>query len=152
MVLGFREAFRTHEFFVEIEGIESPAITRVSGLTDGEVDSIDQPSGGSNIIHKVSSGIIRFGDLTLERNMDGSAADGAFLEWFTTMFTLDGTGTGSALRRNGSVVIKQNSEEIMRFVFTGAWIKSSNFTDLEAGNSALFKQTIVLSVETMYRA
>ena len=31
--LSFKEAYRTHEFVVEIEGIESPNITKVSGLT-----------------------------------------------------------------------------------------------------------------------
>src|SRR5262249_37005671 len=96
--LGFTEAYRTHEFVVEIEGIESPGITKVSGLSEGEVEAIEQPDGGSNIIHKISSGIVKYGDVTLERNMDGSAADAAFQNWFTTMFKIDGTGTGSQLR------------------------------------------------------
>ena len=94
--LGFNEAYRTHEFVVEIEGIDSPGITKVTGLTDGEVDAIEQPDGGANIIHKISSGIIKYGDLTLERNMDGSAGDAAFQTWFQTMFSIDGTGIGLA--------------------------------------------------------
>ena len=65
-LLALREAYRTHEFVVEIEGIESPNITKVSGLTEGEVEAIEQPDGGANIIHKISSGIIKYGDLTLE--------------------------------------------------------------------------------------
>jgi len=150
--LGFTEAFRTHEFVVEIDGIDSPGITKVSGLTDGEVESIDQPDGGSNITHKISSGIVKYGDVTLERNMDGSAADGAFQSWFQTMFKIDGSGTGSQLRRHGSVVKKQFGKEVLRFVFEGAWIKSSKFADLDAASSGLMKQTIVLAVERMYRA
>jgi phage tail-like protein len=149
--LGFNEAFRTHEFVVEIEGIDSPGITKVGGLTDGEVEAIDQPDGGANITHKISSGIIKYGDITLERNMDGSAADAAFKTWFQTMFTIDGTGKGSQLRRNGSVVKKQFGAEVLRFAFEGAWIKSSKFTDLDASTSGLMKQTIVLAVERMYR-
>lgn len=149
--LGFNEAYRTDEFVVEIEGIESPGITKVSGLSDGEVDAVDQPDGGSMFVHKISSGNMKFGDLTLERNMDGSAADAAFKTWFQTMFKLDGTGLGSGLRRNGSVVKKQFGQEVLRFAFEGAWIKSSKFTDLDAGTSALMKQTIVLAVERMYR-
>lgn len=148
---GFTEAFRTDEFVVEIEGIESPGITSVSGLSEGEVDHIDQPDGGANINHKISSGIIEYDDLTLERNMDGSQADADFQEWFTEMFALDGSGTGSRMRRNGSVVKKQFGDEVMRFVFEGAWIKSSKFSDLDAGSSELMKQTLVLSVERMYR-
>ncbi|WP_437896313.1 phage tail protein [Sorangium sp. So ce124] len=149
--LGFTEAYRTHEFVVEIEGIESPGVTKVTGLSDGEVDAIDQPDGGSNIIHKISSGIIKHGDITIERNMDGTAADKAFKDWFQEMFKIDGTGLGSKLRRNGSVVKKQFGAEVMRFAFEGAWIKSSKFTDLDASASGLMKQTIVLAIERMTR-
>lgn len=148
---GFTEAFRTDEFVVEIEGIESPGITKVSGLSEGEVEAIDQPDGGANITHKISSGIIKYDDLTLERNMDGTKSDADFKDWFAEMFKLDGTGTGSQLRRNGSVVKKQFGKEVMRFAFEGAWIKSSKFTDLDAASSALMKQTLVLAVERMYR-
>jgi phage tail-like protein len=149
--IGFTEAYRTNEFVVEIEGIESPGITNVSGLGEGEVDAIDQPDGGSNITHKISSGLIKYDDLTLERNMDGTQADEEFRLWFAEMFKLDGTGVGSKLRRNGSVVKLQFGEEVIRFAFEGAWIKSSKFSDLDAGSSDLMKQTIVLSVERMYR-
>ena len=148
---GFNEAYRTDEFVVEIEGIESPGITKVTGLTDGEVDAIDQPDGGANITHKISSGIIKYGDLSLERNMDGSAADQAFKQWFQEMFSIDGSGIGSKLRRHGSVVKKQFGVEILRFAFEGAWMKSSKFSDLDAGSSGLMKQTIVLAIERMYR-
>lgn len=149
--LGFNESYRTDEFVVEIEGIESPGITRVSGLSEGDVDAIDQPDGGSNITHKISSGIVKYDDLTLERNIDGSQADADFKAWFEEMFALDGTGTGSQLRRNGSVVKKQFGQEVMRFAFEGAWIKSSKFTDLDASSSDLMKQTLILAVERMYR-
>lgn len=148
---GFNEAYRTHEFVVEIEGIESPNITKVSGLTEGEVDAIEQADGGANITHKISSGIIKYGDLTLERNLDGSKADADFKKWFQDMFKLDGKGTGSKLSRNGSVVLKVHGSEVLRFVFEGGWIKSSKFTDLDAASSGLMKQTIVMAVERMYR-
>lgn len=148
---GFNEAYRTDEFMIEIEGIESPGITKVMGLSDGEIDAIEQPDGGTPYHHKISSGIIKFGDVTLERNMDGSKADKDFKDWFDKMFKLDGTGTGSQLRLNGSVIKKQFGKEVIRFVFEGAWIKSSKFTDFDAGTSALMKQTIVLAVEKMYR-
>jgi phage tail-like protein len=148
---GFNESYRTDEFVVEVEGIQSPGITRVSGLSEGDIDAIDQPDGGANITHKISSGIVKYDDLTLERNMDGSQSDEDFKVWFEEMFKLDGTGTGSQLRRNGSVVKKQFGQEVLRFAFEGAWIKSSKFTDLDAGSSDLMKQTIVVALERMYR-
>jgi phage tail-like protein len=147
---GFSEAYRTDEFVVEIEGMESPGITKVSGLTLGEVDQIDQPDGGANITHKISSGIIKYSDLTLERSMDGTKADQDFKDWFNEMFKLDGTGTGSQLRRNGSVVKKQFGAEVLRFAFEGAWIKSVKFSDLDAATSARMIMTIVMAVERMY--
>ena len=148
---GFDEAYRTNEFVVEIEGISSPGITKVTGLGEGQVDAIEQPDGGANIIHKISAGIVKYDDLTLERNMDGSQADRDFKDWFQTMFKLDGTGQGSQLRRNGSVYKNQFGKEVLRFAFEGAWIKSSKFTDLDAATSTLMKQTIVMAVERMYR-
>jgi len=148
---GFTEGYRTNEFVVEIEGIESPGITNVTGLDEGSVEAIDQSDGGSNVTHKISSGLITYDDLTLERNMDGTQADEDFRVWFTEMFRIDGTGLGSQLRRNGSVVKLQFGQEVMRLAFEGAWIKSSKFTDLDAGTSALMKQTIVLAVERKYR-
>jgi phage tail-like protein len=149
---GFAEAFRTHEFVVEVEGIESPGITKVSGIGEGSVDAIEQPDGGSNVIHKISSGVIKYDDLTLERNMDGTKADQDWKAWWSEMFKLDGTGIGSKLRRSGSIVKKQDGKEVLRFVFEGAWIKSSKFSDLDAASAGLLKQTLVLAVERVYRA
>ena len=148
---AFVEAFRTHEFVVEIEGIASPGITKVSGLTDGEVDAHEQPDGGTNFVHKISSAIIKYGDITVERHMDGTQTDADFLDWFSEMFKLDGTGVGSNLRRNGSVVKKHFGQEVIRWAFEGAWIKSSKFSDLDAKADGLMVQTIVLAVERMYR-
>jgi phage tail-like protein len=148
---AFVESYRSHEFVVEIEGIPSPGITKVTGLTDGEVDAIDQPDGGANHTHKISSGLIKYGDITMERHMDGTQADADFHKWFREMFKLDGTGIGSKLRRNGSVVKKQFGKEVLRWAFEGAWIKSSKFSDLDAKSDGLLTQTIVLSVEQVYR-
>lgn len=149
--LGFAEAFRTEEFVVEVGGIASPGVTKVSGLSEGEVDAQDQHDGGSNIIHKVSSGIIKYDDLTLERYMDGTQSDADWKAWWGEMFNLEGTGLGSQLRRNGSVVKQQNGVEVLRFAFEGAWIKSSKFSDLDAASPGLMVQTIVLAVERLYR-
>lgn len=148
---GFNEAYRTNEVVLEIEGIEAPGAIRISGVGEGEVDAIDQPDGGANITHKISSGIVKYDDLTIERHMDGSQADADFKDWFEEMFKLDGTGQGSQLRRNGSVIVNQFGVEVLRFAFEGAWIKSSKFSDLDASSSEAMKQTIVMAVERMYR-
>jgi len=151
MTLPFIEAYRTHEFVVEIENIPSPGITKVTGLSEGEVDAIEQPDGGSPFLHKIPSTMIKYGDLTLERHMDGSATDAQFKAWWQTMFKQDGTGTAPTIRKNGSVVKRQFGVEVMRFAFEGAWIKSSKFTDFDAKADGLLTHTIVLAVERIYR-
>lgn len=149
---GYKESFRTNEFVLEIDGIESPGITKVAGISEGETGTIEQYDGGTNKVHKISSGIVKFDSLTLERNMDGSSADGAFKDWFLSMFKLDGSGKGSSTtRKNGSIIKRQFGEEVLRFAFYGAWVKSSKFSDLEAGTENMLKQTIILEHEGLER-
>ena len=149
---GYKEAFRTNEFVLEIDGIESPGITKVAGLSEGETGTIEQYDGGTNKVHKISSGVVKFDSLTLERNMDASPADNSFKEWFQQMFKLDGSGKGSSTtRKNGSIIKRQFGEEVLRFAFYGAWVKSSKFSDLEAGTENMLKQTIVLEHEGLER-
>jgi phage tail-like protein len=151
MTTPFLESYRIHEFVVEIEGIPSPQITKVSGLSEGEVDAIEQPDGGSPFVHKIPSTMIKYGDITLERHMDGSDTDKQFKDWWRTMFKADGTGTAATIRKNGSVVKKHFGTEVLRFAFEGAWIKSSKFTDFDAKADGLLMHTIVLAVERIYR-
>ena len=40
---------------------------------------------------------------------------------------------------------------MLKFAFLQAWIKSSKFSDLEAGSNNLMKQTIVLEHEGLER-
>ena len=142
---------RVREFVVEIEGSESPNITRVIGLPEGNAGVIGPLDGGAHINPKIGSGIRNYGEMTLERNLDGSKADADFKVWFQKMFAIEDTRTGSRLRRNGFIVVKEHQQEIMRFVFEGAWIKSAKFSDLDASSSGLLQHTIVLAIERMQR-
>jgi phage tail-like protein len=148
--LTFQESFRTHGFLVEIEGTQCP-VTKVTGLSEGTTETIEQPDGGSSTVHKISSGTFKFETLTLERNVDGSRFDGIFKDWFTEMFQLNGETRNSTVRRNGAIIKLENGQEVLRFAFYGAWIKSSKFSDLEAGSSGLFKQTLELEHDGLER-
>jgi phage tail-like protein len=139
--LTFQESFRTHGFAIEIEGTSCP-VTKITGLNEGMTDTIEQSDGGSNIVRKISSGIIKFDTLVIERNMDGSAFDTFFQDWFKEMFELNGPSGGSSVRRNGAIIKLENGEEVLRFAFYEGWVKSSKFADLEAASTNLFKQTI----------
>jgi phage tail-like protein len=148
--LTFQESYRTHGFLVEIEGTQCP-VTKVTGLNEGMTETIEQADAGSATVHKIASGIIKFDPMVIERNMDGSRFDGFFKDWFGEMFQLNGNTRTSSVRRNGAVIKLENGEEVLRFAFYGAWVKSSKFSDLEAGSSGLFKQTLELEHEGLER-
>ena len=140
--LTFSESWRTHGFRLEIEGIPSVPITKVTGLNEGMTETIEQADGGDNIVRKISSGIVKFDTLVIERNMDGSPNDQIFQDWFNEMFQLNGASGGSSVRRNGAVVKMENGQEVVRFAFFEGWVKKSSFSDLEAASANLFKQII----------
>ena len=138
------EPYRANEFVLEIDTIRSPNVTKVGGLSMGEVDTVLMTEGGTNIVHKVSGGSVKFAPLVIERFMDGSKDDADFKAFFETMFKLGAGVTGSTVRRNGSIVKSHFGAEVFRIAFYGAWVKSSVLTDLVAGSNDLLKQTIVM--------
>jgi phage tail-like protein len=138
------EPYRANEFVVEIDTIRSPNVTKVSGLSMGEVETVVMTEGGTNIVHKVSGGAVKFAPLTIERFLDGSKDDNDFKGFFETMFKLGAGAGGSTVRRNGSIVKSHFGVEVFRIAFYGAWVKSSVLSDLVAGSNELLKQTVVM--------
>src|SRR6266542_158478 len=128
------EAYRTSEFVLMIDGTESPGVTKISGLSEGEVQTIEQPDGGSGRVYKIASAVIKYDSLTVERNVDGSPEDQRFQQWFQQVFRLNSqTQGGSGIRKNGMIIKKHNGVPILTFAFYNAWVKSAKFTDREAG-------------------
>jgi phage tail-like protein len=148
----FYEGFRANEFILVIDGTESPGVSKVSGLSEGELDTIEQPDGGTSHVYKLSAAKVKFEPLTIERRVDGSPEDKRFRDWFRSTFRLNSTKTGgSGVRKNGLIVKRHLGTDVLTFAFYGAWVKSSKFTDLEAGSTNLFLQTIVLEHEGLER-
>jgi phage tail-like protein len=144
------ESYRANEFVLVIDGLQSPGVSKVSGLSEGEIDTIEQPDGGTNHVYKIAAAKVKFDPLTVERYVDGSDQDKRFRDWFRAVFDLNAKtqgGSSARTRKNGMIEKRHNGELAFRFAFRGAWIKSSKFTDLEAGSTALLKQTIVLEHE-----
>lgn len=149
------EPYIANEFIVEIGSEESPTVSKVSGLSLGKADSVEIPEGGTNVVHKVSSGVVKFDPLTIERYMDGSDDDRRFKDFFEQMFkirgeagsTARGQGASQAVRRNGAIVKKHYGQEVFRVSFYGAWVSQMTIGDLEAGSTSPLKQTITLEHE-----
>lgn len=141
---NFTDPYRANEFVVEIGTEESPTVSKVVGLSLGAMGTNEIIEGGTNIVHKVSDGVVKFESLTLERYVDGSPDDALFKTFFEEMFKIGLGGQGSNSRRDGAIVKKHLGQEVMRWAFYGGWIKSTSFSDLEAGGTSLLMQTIVL--------
>lgn len=146
------ESYRANEFVLMVEGVESPGVSKVSGLSEGELETVEQPDGGSLRVYKLAGSKVKFESLTIERYVDGSPQDQVFRDWFQSTFRLNSAQQGSSsVRRNGMIVKRHDGEDVLTFAFYGAWVKSSKFTDLEAGSTSLLKQTIVLEHEGLER-
>jgi phage tail-like protein len=151
-VEDFYEGFRASEFVLIIDGTESPGVSKVSGLSEGELETIEQADGATGHVYKLAAAKVKFDPLTVERRVDGSPEDTRFRDWFRQTFKLNATQQGgSSVRKNGMIVKRHNGEDVLRFAFYHAWVKSSKFTDLEAGSTSLFLQTIVLEHEGLER-
>ena len=148
----FWEGYRSNEFVLVIDGTESPGVSKVSGLSEGEIDTIEQPDGGSGHVYKVAATKIKFESLTIERYVDGSPEDKRFKDWFQQTFKINTkTNGGSSVRKNGMIIKRHQGVDVLTFAFRDAWVKSSKFSDLEAGSTNLMKQTIVLEHEGLER-
>jgi phage tail-like protein len=146
------EGYKATEYVLIVDTQESPGVTKIGGLSEGSYDTIEQPDGGSTHIHKVSSTKVKFETLTIERRMDGSPQDKMFQDWWKATFNLaDRLSVGSRLRKNFRIEKRDNGATVLTFLITGGWIKSSKFSDLEAGSSNFFTQTIEIEHEGLER-
>jgi phage tail-like protein len=146
------EGFKSTEFVLIIDSLESPGVTRVTGLNEGMYDTVEQPDGGGTHIHKISSTKVKFDTLTIERRVDGSPEDQRWLDWWRqTFFLSEGISQGSRVRKSGQIVKRDNGVPVLAFMFFNGWIKSSKFSDLEAGSDGFFTQTIEIEHEGLER-
>ena len=148
----FWESYRADEFVFLIDGQESPGVHKVSGLSEGEYETIEQPDAATHHVYKIAGPKVKFESLTIERYVDGSPEDKRFQDWFKQTFNLNSnTQGGSSVRKSGMIIKRHNGVPVLTFAFYNAWIKSSKFTDLEAGTNSHFKQTIMLEHEGLER-
>lgn len=146
------EAYKTSEFVVVVDGVESPGFNSASGLGEGMLETSEQADGGSHRVRKVSGGTLKFDTLTLVRYVDGSPEDQRFLDWWKETFNYaDGKLQGSRVRKSLQIIKKDHGVPVLTFLVFDAWIKSSKFSDLEAGSDSLMTQTIELEHEGMER-
>lgn len=146
------EGYKSTEYVLIVDSRESPGVTKIGGLSEGAYDTVEQPDGGSTHIHKISSTKVKFETLTIERRMDGSDQDDMFESWWKETFNFaDRVSQGSRVRKNFRIEKRDNGETVLLFLITGGWIKSSKFSDLEAGSTNFFTQTVEIEHEGLER-
>lgn len=91
----FHEGLRANEFVLFIDGTESPGISKVSGLSEGELETIEQPDGVTGHVYKLAAAKVKFEPLTIERRVDGSPEDKRFRDWFWQTFKLNAPRQGA---------------------------------------------------------
>jgi phage tail-like protein len=108
------DPYRSFNFRVDIDGLESAAFSEVSGLT-AEGDSVDYREGtdATNTVRKLI-GLRKFGTLTLKR---GYTTNKELWSWYTNILN------GVPDRRDGSItLINEAHEDVMTWSFLQAWI------------------------------
>ncbi|MGV6874236.1 phage tail protein [Pseudochelatococcus sp. B33] len=149
---GIIEGYKSTEYVLIVDAQESPGVTKISGLSEGSYDMIEQPDGGSTQIYKISSTKVKFETLVIERRMDGSQYDKMFHDWWKETFNFaDKLGQGSRVRKNFRIEKRDNGVVVLTFLIKDGWIKSSKFSDLEAGSTNFFTQTIEIEHEGLER-
>src|SRR5688572_27909493 len=115
------ESLRANEFRFVVDGTESPGVSKVSGLSEGELDTIEQPDGATGHVYKLAAARVKFESLTTERRVDGSPEDARFRDWFRQTFRLNTNRQGgSSIRKNGIVVKRHFGEDVLWYAFYGA--------------------------------
>lgn len=149
---GIYDGMKATEYRLMLDGLESPGVTRISGLSEGTFGVVEQPDGGGLLVRKVSTAKVTFETLSITRRMDGSPEDQRFLDWWRETFYLsENFSRGSQVRRSFQIVKLDYGTPVLAFLVMRAWIKSSKFSDLEAGSDAFFEQTVELEHEGLER-
>lgn len=135
-----------------IDGRESPGVSKIGGLSEGELETVEQPDAGSFKVYKLAGPKIKFESLTIERDVDGSPEDQRFKDWFQESFKLNRTDQGgSGPRRNGMIVKRHNGADVLDLRVLWCVGQVVEVHRHGSGVHQPLKQTIVLEHEGLER-
>lgn len=133
----------SYTFRVEIDGIASASFREVSGLRC-ETEVVEFREGGESSTIRLLPGLSRCGPITLKRGFTG---DAELWNWYNQVFE------GSPVRKNGSVIILDNSgTERARYNFFDAWPVSYSIGEFDAGSKGVLVETVEIAVERIVYA
>ena len=65
-----------------IDGTESPGVSKISGLVEGELDTIEQPDGGTDHVYKISAAKVQVRAADHRALRRRQPEDKRFRDWF----------------------------------------------------------------------
>ena len=132
------DSITTGHWYFEIPGLISPHFQALEGISreTGEVTVVD---GATNITHKFSAQIKKFGDITLTRPYDGSVDD-------VSVNALYRKCEDEGFRFDGSLVKMHNGKEVFRILFMGMRIKRREHPNLATEGEDRYDVKYVCSV------
>ena len=153
------EKLKNNHFIVVIGGMDSPAIQEISGLSEGESGVISRVDAGTNIENKMSTGIVKFPELTMKRDMADDVTDDEWLVWWLEAFDLkggsisepEGYGKGSETRRDFLIKKRNYGVDVMLFTVYDGWISQSVFDDLTSDGDSIWQQTMTINHDGLKR-
>ncbi|RME03676.1 MAG: hypothetical protein D6805_05620 [Planctomycetota bacterium] len=155
---SYAEAYRSNEFWVQIEG-QDWKVDKVSGLSEGTSGVIEIYDPKTNGAFKISSGVVKFDTLVLEKKIRGTPEDIKFYNWFASTYNADtggmpgieGTFSSQKSGKNFNIYKLHFGKKVLSWIITGAWIKSLKYNDLEGGAENTFNMTIEIEHQGISR-
>jgi phage tail-like protein len=132
----------THSIGLEVDGVVIENIIEVSGLKMEQVviELREGTAEGGHSIKKLPGGW-KAGEFTLTRAL---SQDDSFDKWIKNLQL----GATDDIRKNGSVIVfDAEGQEIKRYKFSNAWPKSLEIGTLEAGDTGVLTEKLVLTYE-----
>lgn len=136
------DPYRSFNFLVELEGIAQASFTDCSGLAS-TTEIIETREGGDNTTMRKLPGKTSFGDITLKWGLTNSSE-----LWDWRQQIVDGI----VVRKNGSIVVRHNNVEVVRWNFVNAWPTKWEGPTFSGKANDIAIDTLVLANEGVTRA
>jgi phage tail-like protein len=137
----------TFSFVLEVDSCEIATFRKCSGIeSESEVIEFKEATKDGKLIIRKSEGAMKWGDITLERRIDGSQA-----LWQWRKQVIDGDIDHA--RRHGSIVVKDSQhKEVARWNFENGWPSKYSGADFDAGANDVAVESLTIVHEGLERA
>ena len=147
----------TSRFYLEVDGLTDKMVKMVDGIkfegqTAGHEKPLASTKDGKTLWQTTSAGFEQNPNLNIETYLCEGDMD--WYNWMkqTMPKSEGGDGQWSSARKNGSLVAYDSEDnEVMRWDFTNAWIKSYKVSDFTAESKDLATESLEMVLEQINR-